>query len=58
MLDYFEYVERSLTNKETAMAVETISLESRTVIETLQTAWAWAKNRGAGGSSAAITDKD
>jgi hypothetical protein len=38
MLDYFEYVERSLTKKETAMAAETVSLESRTVIEVIQ-AW-------------------
>jgi hypothetical protein len=38
MLAYFEYVERSLSKKETAMAAETVSLESRTVIETVR-AW-------------------
>lgn len=38
MLDYFEYVERSLTYKEAAMAAETVSLESKTVVETVQ-AW-------------------
>jgi hypothetical protein len=38
MLRYFEFVERSLTKKDTVTAAEAVSLESRTVIETVQ-AW-------------------
>ncbi len=38
MFDYFEYIEKSLTKKETAVATETVSLKSRTVIEAIQ-AW-------------------